>query len=239
MEGGLAFGDAAQKYSNHAGSKASQGKLGRLTKGESLYELQGLNVDSLFFNEETRLKPGAVSRPLKKDSSYVVVRADSCSPTNTPALAEIRRSFGPEVLTKSGALDRAALRNRVFADPPARRRLEAILHPRIRARWQAMVEARAANQSWLCVDIPLLYETGVEAHFDRVIVVACSSATQRRRLLESRGLSESMAEAILAAQLDIRVKINKADHLIWNDSTIASLDGQATLLAEWLRQRHR
>ncbi|MDQ3622091.1 MAG: dephospho-CoA kinase [Verrucomicrobiota bacterium] len=146
--------------------------------------------------------------------------------------------FGSAIFDERGRPDRARLRQQVFANPASRKLLEEILHPRIRARWRTWAAESAASKTWLFVDIPLLYETGAEAHLDRVLVVACAPATQRRRLRELRGLDEALAESILAAQADLRVKISKADHVIWNDSTLACLDRQAGLLAQVLRHRY-
>ena len=150
----------------------------------------------------------------------------------------IRATFGSAVFDAEGKPDRARLREIVFAEGLQRQRLEHILHPAIRARWAALAEQTTRAGDWLCIDIPLLYETGVEASFDRTIVVACSPETQRRRLRELRGLDAGTAERIIAAQLDLSLKINKADHVIWNDSTDACLDGQAALLAAWLLQHY-
>ena len=152
--------------------------------------------------------------------------------------AEVLRAFGVEFLNENGEVDRARLRTLVFANAARRRELEAILHPVIRSRWIAQAQASAASGSWFCVDIPLLFETHAESHFDHVVVVACSSGTQRRRLRELRGLDDATADKIVQAQLDLRVKIEKADHLIWNDSTPAHLEEQAALLAALLRKRH-
>ena len=101
----------------------------------------------------------------------------------------LRNAFGPSVFGEDGSLDRAALRELVFNDDPARRRLEAILHPRVREQWTAQADASRRAGTRLYVDIPLLYETGGEADVDRVIVVACSPETQRERLRVQRGLA--------------------------------------------------
>lgn len=146
----------------------------------------------------------------------------------------IRAAFGTVVLDAEGKPDRARLREIVFSDELQRKRLEDILHPAIRARWVALAENTVRTGGWLCVDIPLLYETGVEANFDRTIVVACSPGTQRRRLQDLRGLDAGMADRMIAAQLDLKIKITKADHLIWNDSTADCLGDQVALLAGWL-----
>ncbi|MEO7317804.1 MAG: dephospho-CoA kinase [Chthoniobacteraceae bacterium] len=150
----------------------------------------------------------------------------------------VRERFGSEVFHDDGTPNRIALRERIFCDDNARKKLEEILHPRIRERWMALTEDAKSGKNWLCIDIPLLYETRAEQHFDRVIVVACSAATQNQRLRVARGLSDDIAARIIAAQLDLREKISRATHLIWNDSTPVSLERQATLLAHWLRHRY-
>lgn len=133
---------------------------------------------------------------------------------------------------------RRALGERVFADPAARQMLEKILHPAIRAQWLPLAAAARASNRWHCFEIPLLYETAAEDHFDRIIVVATSPALQRKRLQEQRNLSETMVTQIVAAQLDLSFKITRAHHLIWNESTRARLEEQTLLLAAWLQNRY-
>ena len=166
--------------------------------------------------------------------------ADRCAhellENDSAVRAAVSGTFGPEIYDAHGKPDRARLRELVFSEELHRKRLEEILHPAIRARWSTLAEQTAKTGGWLCVDIPLLYETGAESRFDRVIVVACAPETQRRRLRENRGLDDETAARIIATQLDLWAKIKKADHVIWNDSTDACLDGQAALLAGWLRQ---
>jgi len=152
--------------------------------------------------------------------------------------AAVLHAFGVEFLNESGDFDRARLRSLVFADAARRRELEAILHPVIRSRWIAQAQASAASGNWFCVDIPLLFETQAESLFDHVVVVACAPETQRRRLREMRGLDDATVERIVQAQWDLRLKIEKADHLIWNDSSPVHLEEQAALLAALLRKRH-
>ncbi len=146
-------------------------------------------------------------------------------------------AFGPETLNPAGWPDRSKLREIVFTDAARRKTLEAILHPAVRSRWTAeAVEARRTN-AWLLVDIPLLYETGAAGEFDRVIVVACSRSAQLQRLTEGRGLAPELAARMIAAQLELDAKTQKSDHLIWNDSTVPNLTGQARHLARWLERR--
>jgi dephospho-CoA kinase len=168
--------------------------------------------------------------------------ADQCSRNLLAQDPDVRdavmRVFGPRAFDETGRPDRVWLREVVFADPSRRSFLEQILHPAIRARWVARVEVASGKDRWFCVDIPLLYETGAQSYFDAIIVVACSAATQRTRLLKKRHLASDLSEQIIAAQLDLADKISQADHLIWNDSSTSCLDRQARLLAGYLRQRH-
>lgn len=171
--------------------------------------------------------------------------ADRCAKELLDSDAAVRESvrdaFGPGVFNhgKSGELlDRERLREIVFSDDAQRRCLEKILHPAIRERWAEQAAECVRTEGWFVADIPLLYETGAEAHFDHIIVVACSRSTQWSRLRESRGLDQEMGARIINAQLDLSLKMRKADYLIWNDSTAAILDEQASLLAAMLRQRH-
>jgi dephospho-CoA kinase len=149
----------------------------------------------------------------------------------------VKTAFGPDVLSPDGWPDRAKLRETVFHSGEARRELEAILHPRVRAQWVATVAAGRKTDAWQLIDIPLLYETGVQAEFDRVIVVAAPRAVQVHRLVHERKLAHAMAEQMIAAQLDLGIKIEKADHVIWNDSTVLNLAGQTRILAAWLKRR--
>ena len=102
-----------------------------------------------------------------------------------PALVEIRRHFGSVVFSANGELNRAALARVVFKSESERKKLEAILHPRIRETWQAQVETwRKEKCPQALVVIPLLFETQAENLFDRIICVACSAASQHERLLQ-------------------------------------------------------
>jgi dephospho-CoA kinase len=147
----------------------------------------------------------------------------------------VASAFGPTIFDREGKPQRARLREIVFADSTKRHTLEQILHPAIRARWARLAQEAAGHGRWFAADIPLLYETNAQGHFNAVVVVACSPATQRSRLLEKRHLAPETAEKIIAAQSDLAVKIAQADYLIWNDSTVAGLDRQARFLAETLQ----
>jgi dephospho-CoA kinase len=154
---------------------------------------------------------------------------------NSDLLGKIRAAFGDTVFVPDGTLDRAALREVVFADHAARRTLEGLIHPAVRAAWVLRARSARGNGPRLCLDIPLLYETGGEAECDRVIVIACAPAIQRTRLAANRGLAPALIERMISAQLDLAVKVSRADHVVWNDGSATALDEQARLFAAHLR----
>ena len=144
-----------------------------------------------------------------------------------PALNEIQAAFGEKIVAPGGRLRRDELARIVFSDAPAREKLEAILHPRIRERWLAQIETwRKENRALAVVVIPLLFETRAESHFDKIICVACSAPTQRQRLL-SRGWTPDQIKQRLAAQWPVEQKISRADFVVWTDG---ALDGHAQQL---------
>ena len=135
-----------------------------------------------------------------------------------PALAEVQKLFGPGIVGPDGQLRREDLARVVFADPAARKRLEDILHPRIRVLWRAQLEAwRKESRPLAVVVIPLLFETSAETELDVTICVACSAATQQQRLL-ARGWSPKEIEQRLRAQWPIEVKIARSDYVIWTEA---------------------
>jgi len=147
----------------------------------------------------------------------------------TPGLAAVVTRFGREILLPSGALDRQKVAGIVFADPDARRDLEAIVHPEVRrATDQWFLALDPQSHPWALADIPLLYETGRTRDFDTVIVVACDPETQVRRIIGRDGLSEHDARQRLAAQLPIAEKVAKADYVIQTDGTLDETDEQVT-----------
>jgi len=150
-------------------------------------------------------------------------------------LDEIRGAFGTTVIATDGSFDRAALREIAFNDPTARGRLEALVHPRVRARWMPKAQAARGAGGRFVADIPLLFETGTEVECDRVVVVACSPAVQRSRLQLNRGLAPALIERMIGSQLDLAAKMSRADHVVWNDGSPAALEEQARLFAATLR----
>lgn len=146
----------------------------------------------------------------------------------TPGLAQIRARFGDGVLLDDGSLDRRALRRLVFADPAARRDLEAIVHPMIRS---AMAEQSAAAKGPYQINvIPLLIEGGRRTGLDRVLVVDCPEALQIERVMQRDHVTEPEARAILAAQTSRSARLAAADDVIVNDGDAASLQAQVDAL---------
>jgi dephospho-CoA kinase len=137
-----------------------------------------------------------------------------------PALPAVQAAFGDGIIGADGRLRREELGRRIFADPAARRQLEAILHPPIRAAWRQQVEIwRAEGRPRAVVVIPLLFETNAQEHFDAIICVACSAATQRRRLL-ARGWDADQIEQRIAAQWPIERKMDLAHYVVWTEAAI-------------------
>jgi len=144
------------------------------------------------------------------------------------ALAEIRARFGDEVITAAGGLDRARMRELVFADTARRRELEAILHPRIRA--ETLGQAAAARAAYVVIVVPLLVETGFAEFVDQVVVVDCPEAVQRARLMERDAHSAAQAQRILDSQADRATRLARADHVIGNEGSLADLQAQVERL---------
>jgi dephospho-CoA kinase len=138
------------------------------------------------------------------------------------AIAAIRESFGPEYIAADGGLDRARMRSLVFGDADAKRKLEGILHPRIRDRMRAAVTA--AREPYVIAVIPLLFETGVCLDLlQRVLVVDCEESEQVRRASSRSGLSAQEVRAIMAAQLPRAERLKRADDVLRNDGSVEAL----------------
>lgn len=148
---------------------------------------------------------------------------------DSAALAEIEFVFGAEALDAEGRLDRQAMRKRVFADPDARRRLEAIIHPRVRAWLRRRVGMDCGPYCMLA--IPLLVETREHyAWVDRVLLVDAPEALQIERLMQRDGMDRVAAQRMLDAQSSRQQRLAIADDVIRNDGDAAALDAQVTVL---------
>lgn len=145
------------------------------------------------------------------------------------AIEQIRTTFGPEFLTPDGAMDRAKMRNHVFADSAAKSRLEAILHPLIRSETEQA--AKNADGLYLIFVVPLLVESGTwRQRVSRVLVVDCSEETQVRRVMQRSGLTEPQVRAIMAAQATRAQRLSATDDIIDNDGGASALAPQVDRL---------
>ena len=145
-----------------------------------------------------------------------------------PASADILECFGDDVFRQDGELDRQALGARVFDNPEERKTLEAIVHPHVRAaigRWFSNVEAEG-HARFAVADIPLLFETGRQGEFDRVVVTTCPASLQLDRLMSRDHISETEARQRIAAQLPAEEKVEAADVVVRTDGSYTDTERQ-------------
>jgi dephospho-CoA kinase len=161
-----------------------------------------------------------------------------------PALAAVAAEFGPEVLRPDGTLDRPRLGAVVFADPARRRALEAIVHPAVQARRQAILDGLAAEgfDGLGVQDAALLVEVGGAAHVDRLVVVYAEPAAQRERLMRRDGLAGPDADRRIASQMPLAEKVKVAHYVIDNSDSPEETEAQvravhAALVAEQRARR--
>ncbi len=146
----------------------------------------------------------------------------------SPGLARVAHLLGPGAVGPDGAMDRAAVRRMVFGDDGLRRGLEAIVHPevkRLRDEWTA--RQRGAGRGVAVWEIPLLFEAGIEADADVVVLVDAPREVRRRRAMETRGLSAEEVDAMMAAQMPAEGKRRRADFVIENGGTREELAERA------------
>jgi dephospho-CoA kinase len=148
----------------------------------------------------------------------------------------IANRFGTEILSADGAVNRGKLGPIVFADPAARKDLETIVHPAVYRAIEAGLRGfeLLGEYAFAVVDVPLLYETGAETKFDRVIVTTCSPQHQLARLL-GRGMSDTEAGQRIAAQWPTAEKVNRADFVITTDGTFEDTDRQVDAVVNRIR----
>jgi dephospho-CoA kinase len=146
-----------------------------------------------------------------------------------PAVERIRKRFGDNYIDSQGALDRARMRNLVFSDTPAKRDLEAILHPLIRV--EAMARVARVRAPYVLLVVPLLIETGGYRDLaGRVLVIDCSEQVQIERTISRSGLTEAQTRAIIASQASREQRLSAADDVIDNNAGLAELAEQVKAL---------
>jgi dephospho-CoA kinase len=139
----------------------------------------------------------------------------------SPALLTIQNTFGDDLVDDSGALNRSALRKIVFDDPEQRKRLEEILHPRIREAMEAWITQQTAP--YVVLVIPLLFETGQTDLADRVLVVDCEESLQIERVLQRDQLPQEQIRQIMASQVERQTRLLGADDVIENNGSLEDL----------------
>jgi dephospho-CoA kinase len=155
----------------------------------------------------------------------------------TPAYDAIVRRWGGEVLSPDGVIDRPALRERVFAEPSELEALNAIVHPEVgRLRDERLAEARALGKRVVVCDIPLLFERNLADDFAHVILVDAPRPVRLERLVRDRGLRETDAMAMIAAQMPAELKRARADFVIDNVGTVAELEQKVDAVWAEIRQ---
>jgi dephospho-CoA kinase len=155
--------------------------------------------------------------------------ARSLTEAGGAALAHIKSLFGDAFVQSSGAMDRSRMREHVFADPAARRALEALLHPMIRA--EAEKQIAAARGPYVVYVVPLLIESGdYRGRVNRVLVVDAPEAVQVSRVAARSGLAESQVRAIMASQVSRAARLAQADDVIENSGTLEALQRQVAAL---------
>jgi dephospho-CoA kinase len=158
-----------------------------------------------------------------RDLGATVIDADDATHAvyapGTPGFDAVVREFGPDFV-RDGQIDRRMLGGLVFADPEARQRLNAIVHPLVRD-WMAArtAEAFQGGAEIVVQDVPLLYETALEGLFSSVVLVYAPQEVQLERLVKGRGLGEALARAIISAQMPIDEKRRRAHHVVDNSGT--------------------
>jgi dephospho-CoA kinase len=143
------------------------------------------------------------------------------------AWKDIVATFGPDVLQPDQTLDRQKLRNLIFNNPDARKQLEAIIHPRVRALAEQRIrEHTAAGFAVVVYEVPLLFEGNIHEWLRPVILVGCDVDVQRRRLEQRDQLDSATAQKHIDAQMSLEDKRRLADYVIENNGTLADLERQ-------------
>jgi dephospho-CoA kinase len=177
-----------------------------------------------------------------RDNGAVIIDADELARAavlpGTDALAQVVKAFGADVLAPDGSLDRAALRRVVFGDDAKRRRLESIVHPEVeRLRQEEERKAVNAGERLVVHAIPLLFETGMEARFDYVVLIDAPEPVRLERIVQNRSISREEAVAMTRSQMPAPEKRTRAHYIIDNDASLDELRDRAEQVWAEIRAR--
>ncbi len=142
----------------------------------------------------------------------------------------VLEEISPIAYRPDGTPDRQEIRRIIYSDPAAKQRIESILHPLVRRTWTSAADLARKENRHLVVDIPLLFETHADPHFDFIITVACSPAVQSARLA-ARGMDPDLARSIIGSQMPQDEKIPRSTQVVWNDGSLEALRAQAEQFA--------
>lgn len=164
------------------------------------------------------------------------VIAHELTAANGAAIAAIKQQFSAEFITPDGALNRDAMRHKVFSDPPAKKKLEQILHPLIRD--ESLKRVRLATSPYVILAVPLLFETGgYKDLVNTTLVIDSAEETQIQRVQTRSGMTRDQVRAVMAAQLSRAERLKQADQVIHNDGSLDELNQQVDQLHQkYLRQ---
>jgi len=153
----------------------------------------------------------------------------------TPALDEIKATFGTEVFDSSNELNRKALRDKVFKDRTSRKKLEAILHPKVFESIEKKIQD--IDTGYCILSIPLLFETDSDDLVDTILVIDCKEELQLERILSRDGITPVIATGIISNQVNREERLNKANEIITNNCALESLENQVQKLHEIYTKR--
>lgn len=163
------------------------------------------------------------------DKGYAVIDADKVAKElvkkGSPALLELVRIFGVQVLTKEGELDRTSLAAIVFTDPEQKRRLDQMMHPRILERIESLIEDMSGDEV-VFVDAALIFEAGWDKFFDQIWLVDAMDETRLERIRKRDDLTREQVLERMNAQLDSFERRQRADRVLWNEGSKEELREQ-------------
>lgn len=137
---------------------------------------------------------------------------------DSPVYSKIVDRFGSNIVERDGRIDRKQLRRQIIADPQARQDLEALVHPEIRKRMEQKLERLDPEQNpFVVVEVPLLFETGLENEFDVIVLVVSKRNAQINRLVQRDDISEKTAESLLDIQIPDEQKVDRSDYVLFNN----------------------
>lgn len=179
-----------------------------------------------------------------EDRGATVIDADRLArqavEVGTSAYRDIVRRWGEEILAPDGEVDRGALRRLVFDEPEELSALNRIVHPEVaRLRDRRVAEARRRGDAVCICDIPLLFENDMADEFDRIVLVDAPRPLRLERLVRDRGLPETEAMDMIAAQMPAELKRARADYIIDNDATLEQLEARSAEVWSALEQDAR